>query len=168
MKQHVTPKTKILELLDNFPELEDYLISLVPAFVKLKNPVLRNTIARMATVEHAASVGNVSLSFLINSINEKLGLSPSVYEDYSVENENINIEGKKLISTLNADEIIATGEKPVSTVMKKLNMLSDEEMLRLDCSFHPAPLIEMAREKGYAAKEIKNHDNSFSVFFVKK
>ena len=41
----VTPKTKIFDLLEAYPELEDLLISMAPEFVKLKNPLLRKTFA---------------------------------------------------------------------------------------------------------------------------
>ena len=45
----ITPKTKVGELLDAYPELEPVLMGLAPAFNKLKNPVLRKTIGKVAT-----------------------------------------------------------------------------------------------------------------------
>ncbi|MFH0843803.1 MAG: DUF1858 domain-containing protein [Bacteroidota bacterium] len=49
----ITPKTKVLQLIETFPELEEVLINAVPAFEKLKNPVLRKTVARIATLQQA-------------------------------------------------------------------------------------------------------------------
>ncbi len=46
----ITPKTKIYDLLEAYPELEDLLISMAPEFVKLKNPLLRKTIAKVANI----------------------------------------------------------------------------------------------------------------------
>lgn len=43
----INPKTKVLELLEAYPELEPKLIEVVPSFNKLKNPLLRRTIARI-------------------------------------------------------------------------------------------------------------------------
>ena len=40
----IAPKTKIAELIDAFPQLEAVLIDYVPAFEKLKKPVLRSRI----------------------------------------------------------------------------------------------------------------------------
>ena len=45
----ISPKTKVGELLDVYPELEPVLMSMSPAFEKLRNPVLRKTVARVAT-----------------------------------------------------------------------------------------------------------------------
>jgi len=42
----ITPQIKVAELLETYPQLEEVLIDLSPTFKKLKNPVLRRTIAR--------------------------------------------------------------------------------------------------------------------------
>jgi hypothetical protein len=64
----ITPKTKVLQLIEAYPQLEDVLIAYVPAFKKLKNPVLRKTVAKIATLQQAASIGNVQVSDLINHL----------------------------------------------------------------------------------------------------
>jgi hypothetical protein len=43
----ITPQTKVGELLDAFPELENVLIQIAPPFKKLRNPILRRTVARV-------------------------------------------------------------------------------------------------------------------------
>ena len=57
----ITPKTKVFQLIETYPQLEDVLIDYVPAFKKLKNPVLRKTVAKIATLQQAASVGGVKV-----------------------------------------------------------------------------------------------------------
>jgi len=52
----LTPATKVADLLESWPELEEVLIAHAPAFRRLKNPVLRRTVARVATLEQAAGV----------------------------------------------------------------------------------------------------------------
>ena len=44
----ISPKTKVLQLIETYPQLEDVLIEYAPAFKKLKNPVLRKTVAKIA------------------------------------------------------------------------------------------------------------------------
>ncbi len=51
----ITPQTKVKELLDAYPELEPVLIDMAPAFKKLRNPVLRRTIARVTSIKQAAA-----------------------------------------------------------------------------------------------------------------
>lgn len=41
----ITPSTKVAELLAAYPELEAVLIGMAPPFKKLKNPVLRRSVA---------------------------------------------------------------------------------------------------------------------------
>ena len=55
----ISPKTKVGELLDAYPQLESVLFDLSPAFAKLKNPILRKTVARIATLQQAAAVGGL-------------------------------------------------------------------------------------------------------------
>ena len=57
-KEHleITPSTRVAEMLDNYPELEDTLIGIAPPFKKLKNPVLRKTIAKMSSKGVAAAL----------------------------------------------------------------------------------------------------------------
>jgi hypothetical protein len=45
-KLQITPQIRIGEFLDNYPELEDLLISLSPAFQKLNNHLLRRWILK--------------------------------------------------------------------------------------------------------------------------
>ena len=69
----ITPKTKVLELIETYPQLEDVLIKYVPAFSKLKNPLLRRTVAKIATLQQAASIGNVKTGDLINLLRKEVG-----------------------------------------------------------------------------------------------
>ncbi len=64
----ITPSTKVNDLLDAYPELEETLIGIAPPFKKMKNPILRKSVARVATIKHISSVGNVPLNELINKL----------------------------------------------------------------------------------------------------
>ena len=69
----ITPKTRVGELLDTYPELEPVLMELAPAFKKLQNPVLRRTVGKVATLQQAAALGKVSLSEIINTLRMEVG-----------------------------------------------------------------------------------------------
>jgi len=47
----ITPETKLGELLERYPQLEQTLLDHSPAFAKLKNPLLRRTVAKVATLQ---------------------------------------------------------------------------------------------------------------------
>ena len=46
----ITSQTKVAELLEHFPELEETLIAMAPPFKKLRNPVLRRSVAKVASL----------------------------------------------------------------------------------------------------------------------
>lgn len=85
----LSEKSKIGSLVKNYPFLIDYLVGFSPKFSKLKNPVLRKTLANFATVSNAASMADVDISDLISGI---------AVEIFKNTNENIiliNPGGKK-------------------------------------------------------------------------
>jgi len=64
--------TKVLKLIDEYPFLNEFLIKHNPHFEALKNPVLRNTVGRVATLQMAASMGGIPLDKLIADLNTEI------------------------------------------------------------------------------------------------
>ena len=71
----ISPKTKVGELLDHFPNLESVLMEMSPAFEKLKNPILRKTVARVATLQQVAVVGGLNVNEIVNRLRKEVGQS---------------------------------------------------------------------------------------------
>jgi DUF438 domain-containing protein len=65
---HLSEKTRIGELLKTYPFLLDYLAGYTPEFEKLRNPILRNTFGRIATLKMASSMGKVPLDKLLEDL----------------------------------------------------------------------------------------------------
>lgn len=61
----LTRATKIYDLLESHPALLDFLAGYHPKFSALKNPVLRTTMGRMATLEMAAKMGGIPVDQFI-------------------------------------------------------------------------------------------------------
>lgn len=76
-KPDITIQTKVGEILEYYPELEEVLLNMSPAFAKLKNPILRKTVAKVASLKQVAEVGNLDLSVLITTLRNAAGLSVS-------------------------------------------------------------------------------------------
>ncbi|NOY22061.1 MAG: DUF1858 domain-containing protein [Acidobacteria bacterium] len=169
-KTAITPDTKVGTLLDNFPELEPVLMALSPKFEKLKNPVLRKTVAKVANLRQVAKVGDVALPLLINELRRAAGM-----EEMPVDTD--NPEDTALPSWLNAADPFETmdirdnidaGEQPISIVMKKLNTLNAGEILKIIAPFEPAPLIDLAKGKGFAVHLQKENENGPVDCFFRK
>ena len=65
-------KTKIDDLLKQFPFLEDFLITLSPRFKGLKNPIMRKTMGKVATLQMATSISGLDLDSLISSLTAEI------------------------------------------------------------------------------------------------
>ncbi len=65
-------KTNIGVLLKKYPFLIDFLPTLSPTYKKLKNPLLRKTLGRTATLEMIAEMGDIDLDVLISEIKNEI------------------------------------------------------------------------------------------------
>ncbi len=165
----ITPKTKVMQLIETWPQLEDVLIDYVPAFSKLKNPVLRNTVARVATLQQAAAVGNVKVEDLINRLRKEVGqdlLSEGEGSAYNISRPRWYSENR-LHGGLDAREMLAAGEHPVAQVMADLKQLPPGRMYKLTAPFLPAPLIDKATSISveHWVKEVSSE--KFEIYFYK-
>ncbi len=165
----ITPKTKVMQLIETWPELEDVLIDYVPAFSKLKNPVLRKTVARIATLQQAASVGNVKVEDLVNHLRKEVGqdlLSEEGGAAYNITRPRWYDESR-LHSELDAREMLAAGEHPVNQVMADLKQLPPGKIYKLVAPFLPAPLIDKATSISveHWVKEVSA--GQFEIWFYK-
>lgn len=148
----ITPETRVGTLLDTYPDLDKELFDLSPAFKKLKNPVLRKTVAKVTTLRQAARVGNVSLAKVINTLRTAAGQSKLSLDDdgeeSSTEAQPDWFEQGAIKKSLDARPLIESGERPMEAVLAALEPLSEGEVLELITPFVPAPLIDMAKRKG--------------------
>ena len=165
----ISPKTKVLQLIETYPELEDVLIEYVPAFKKLKNPVLRKTVAKIATLQQASVIGNVKIEELINTLRKAVGEDLISIED----NENYNtikpewFEESKILHSIDIREMLNRGEQPVNQVVTELTNLPKEEIYKVISPFIPAPLIDKASSLEIKHWIDKKEEEVFEVYFIR-
>jgi hypothetical protein len=66
------PETKVHELLSMYPFIKEYLIQLHPHFEKLNNPVMMQTLGRVATLNRAAKAVDIPVDTFISGIEEEI------------------------------------------------------------------------------------------------
>ncbi len=150
----IAPGTKLADLLDSWPGLEDELIKIAPPFAKLRNPVLRRTIARVTTLRQAAGVGGVPLPELIARLRSAAGL-----EEIAVDGGGAAgpagrpswLDELTVVERYDAREDIEAGRHPVGAVLARLKTLGPGEAYELVTGFEPTPLIDKARDQGAMA-----------------
>ena len=166
-RETINPQMKVGTFLDQYPELEETLIGMAPAFGKLKNPILRRTIARVATLQQAALTGDVSVSELINRLREAAG--QSAHEETSMESGQQNMNSDEPDWLTNATErrefdarpMLERGAHPLQEVFGRLNDLPAGAVLELITPFHPAPLVDAVRAKGWNTSSRKEAPDRF-------
>ncbi|MBN2848726.1 MAG: DUF438 domain-containing protein [Coriobacteriia bacterium] len=77
----ITTETKVHDLLTDHPYLKDWLIGYAPAFEKLANPVVYNTVGRVATLEAAAKLADLEPSVLVDAVREQVAMHAIVAEE---------------------------------------------------------------------------------------
>ena len=151
----VTPETKIGPLLDAYPALENVLLDMSPHFAKLKNPVLRKTVAKIATLRQVAEIGNIPLATLINTLREAVGITAAfgatTPESAPLQRAPSWVSSGTCVDTYDARTDLEAGNHPAQRVMADLSRLGVNETYVLITPFVPAPLIELAQGKGFAA-----------------
>jgi hypothetical protein len=167
----ITPKTKIYDLLESYPQLEDVLISAAPQFKKLKNPVLRKTITKITTLSHAAVIGGLNVEELVNTLRTEAGQLNAV----AFETELVNFITTKpewfndplVNKTIDIRDMLHAGEQPVHEVLSAIKKLGSNEILKVVAPFIPAPLIEKSLSLGYKYWLNKKSEEEFFVYFMK-
>jgi len=148
----ISPKTKVGELLDNFPDLENVLMALSPAFEKLKNPVLRKTVARVATLQKIAVVGGLNIDELVNLLRKEVGQNGQSNENSeasylsSIAPEWFDTE--KITNRMDASPIINSGGSPMSEILRQTELLKEGEIFEFGTPFVPAPILDLLKGKG--------------------
>jgi hypothetical protein len=169
-KLEITPSVTVHELLKTYPELEDVLIGIAPPFKKLKNPILRRTITKVATLKHIASVGGVSLDELIYKLRKAVGqkeTSESFVEQEYLGEQPEWFSPEKVVCSVNEAEIEDKDKMALSVLLVEAKSVKSGEIIELITSFLPAPGIDAMKNKGFSARTIKENETQLKSNFLK-
>lgn len=167
----ITPDSKLGELLERWPALEDVLLELSPHFRALRNPVLRRTVAKVATLRQVSSVSGVALGVLVERLRAGAGLPPAAFSDERGATPSERpawAAPGRAARTHDARAAIEAGEHPMPRVMADLAALADAEVYELVTPFVPAPLVDLARDKGFLSFSVAEGETLVRTFFRRK
>jgi len=140
--KEITLDTKIADLLNSYDGMKDILISINPKFKKLNNPILRRTLAKVASVKQAAIVGSMEPLDLVNKLREAVGQEPLEIV-YTQQKNSLNKDEPQWINQasviLDANELLDSEKNPLAEVSKALKSNS---IVALKSDFLPEPLID--------------------------
>jgi len=166
----INPKVTVHNLLVAYPQLEEVLIRIAPPFKKLKNPILRKTIAKVATLKHISSVGGIPLDELISRLRKEVG-QPDIaisYEDEVYFGEQPDwYSFDKVVSSINEGKLKDKDKMALSIILKEAKKIKKGEIIELVTSFLPAPGIDILKSKGYSVWSKKESDTVIKSYFLK-
>ena len=148
----ITRDMRVVALLREYPETEELLISLAPAFEKLRNPVLRRSVACVATLAQPAAVGRMSSATLVSTLRTAAGQEPL---ESNPSDNSTYFEPQPEWFDPNAVTIVLREEEldhtvmPINPLLRAAKDLGDGEIAELVTSQLPAPGIDILRAKGY-------------------
>jgi hypothetical protein len=168
--ESITPDSKIGALLESYPQLEEILLQMSPAYAYLRNPVLRRTVAKVATLRQVAKVGNVPLATLINTLRHSVGIDEN-WSDQAASGTSEQVpawlENVVVAKTLDARPVIAGGGHPLEQVLGELRELHSGEIYLLITPFLPAPLLDVVKKKGHEVWTKTNGEGLYENYFRK-
>jgi hypothetical protein len=169
-KLEITPSVTVHSLLKEYPELEEVLIGIAPPFRKLKNPVLRKSIGKVATIKHISSVGGVPLDELIGKLREAVGQS-GTSESYSDQNyfgtQPDWFAPEKIVLSIDEEKLEDKNRMTLTIILKEAKNVKKGEIIELVTSFLPAPGIDILRSKSYLVWSKKEGDDVIKSYFLK-
>jgi uncharacterized protein (DUF2249 family) len=163
----VTPKTLITELLKAEKDaVIRELIQLNPNFSKLKNPVFRNTLARMVSIESACKMADCEVTAFLDAMRQ-IGfvVQHQVEETGHLDPQTPTI-GRAFDQLLDVRPVLAQKQDPLKIILQSIDALEEGRTLKLIAPFEPIPLIHMLSGKGYA-HEVEQEEGSVATYFWK-
>jgi len=152
MKPAIDPDTTVGALLEAYPEAEAVLVEMAPAFAKLRNPVVRRTVAKVATLEQAAKIGGVSLHTLIRKLRECTGQDSAEVPGAACGGESdtapVWVVNGRVVEEVDAEAMLERGVHPIGKIREAVKGLGAGEVVVLRAPFRPEPLIDTMRRSG--------------------
>lgn len=151
----ITHLSKLFDVLEAYPFLEAQIVNIAPPFQNLKNPVLRRTVGKIATLEKVAQVGGVDVSNLVNTLRRAAGqgelaaetAAPLTVEIPRQTDDPAWIAGSPQF-TVNGTELLQRGEVPISRVNPLIGQLETGRYILLLTNFEPIPIIDAMQKQG--------------------
>lgn len=145
---------KVSDLLDAYPQLEGTLLELSPAFSKLRNPILRRTVAKVTTLQQAAKVAGISPILLLETLRQAAGLPiDNNSESIDIENEQKDkpewFDETNITIRFDARPIIESGENPMQEIIRLSKELQNNQIMELTAPFKPIPIMDLLQSKGF-------------------
>ncbi len=156
--KNISFQTKISELLEEYPLLEDTLLELSPTFAKLKNPFLRKTIAKVTSVRQAAEIAGLNPEEVVTMLRKQAGIADMTAEPENDDNST-NLQkfanapdwfsNSNIVATYDASKTLESGDVPMAYIIQETKILLPKQVFEFTTPFVPAPILDILLNKGF-------------------
>jgi len=169
----ITSQSKLFDVLEAYPFLESQIINIAPPFQNLKNPVLRRTVGKIATLEKVAQIGGVDAGKLVNTLRRAVGQDELGWEadaHFTVDIPRVADDPEWIAGEpqfmVNGSELLQRGEVPLGRVNELLGQMEVSGYVLLVTDFEPIPILEAMRKQNRTVfhKTNPNHVSQWLTF----
>ncbi len=173
MTQSIRLDDRISAVLARDPRMLGVLLSASPTFSHLRNPLVRKTMAKLATVEQAARVAGIDAHELVERLNRALAGEPLPSDPVRRSSALTPPENSarpcpapedKIIECDVRDELRA-GHEPLKTIIAAAARVAPDGALRLRAIFEPVPLYHVLGRQGFQHFAERLGDEDWCVYF---
>lgn len=167
----INANTKIAPILKQHPQALEAIVSISPAFQKLRNPLLRKVMAGRTSLQTASKHGGCTVEDFFQKL-EPLGFQID-RSTSAVDDEKkpvplfITTLTKEQLIELDVRPVIASGSDPLSIIMNKVKEVKPGQVLKIINTFEPTPLITMLEKKGFETYVDDVGNNLVETYFYK-
>lgn len=167
--------TVVADAIKADPGVVDRLIALSPKFRRLRNPVLRRTMARLATIADAARIAGLPVERVLSAAN---GVPASRTDDgapapeapapaVEAEPDWFGVVDEANAARIDVRLMLEAGQDPLRDIMGAARRVADGGTLIVDAPFDPAPLRRVLAKKGFVSFAREIAAGHFQVYFLR-
>jgi hypothetical protein len=154
---NINASTRLFDLLAEYPKLEEKIVGIAPPFAKLKTPVLRRTVGKLATLEKVAMMGDLDVNQFLNTLRREVG-QPELGSETKIEIEPRDgdpewIKGQP-VEIVDGSEMLNRGVHPLNHINEVMQSLGSGQFILLKTNFRPLPLFEAMEKQNYAVHSV--------------
>lgn len=153
----ITPDTRISTILSMDGGAVDVLVGISKHFKRLRNPILRKTLAKRVTIRQAAGIGKVSINEFLDQL-ARAGYQVEYPTDQSriaytpISEEDWRQMGDDQVVTVDARPDIEAGRDPFHRIMEAVKAVPANGFLLVINVFEPWPLVDVMTKKGWRTR----------------
>lgn len=173
MKPSIAGSDLVGAVLERDPALIDVFARHSRHFDKLRNPMLRRTMARLVTVEQAAGIAGVAVDQLVRDLNAAIGVEVAATQPEQAARPVARVEPAREVARppglhdveLDLRDDLRNGREPFSRIMSAVSTLRDDQALHLRAIFEPVPLYTVLGKRGFSHEARSHAADDWSVWF---